>query len=168
MELTCKDRLIIANQFKILEKLYPEEAQDYSQHRKAVENGYSLHYSWLTENFNEEMTKEECQDVLDILEMYRAITFSYKKITDQSDINHDWLEFKGFDGHKETRQLSYAQYFITDLGRYEELKYGAEYPDFNSGRGTLEKYRRMLNYWVNDTAKSFELSKSQLKELLAI
>jgi hypothetical protein len=167
MQLDKKDRLIIANQLKILEKLYPEEATYYAQHRKAVENGYSLHYSWLVENFYEEMTEAECREVLDILDMYRAITFSYKKISDTSGIQDSWLKFRGFDGNKESKQFSYVQYFISDLGRFPELKYEAEYPDFNSHMPTLVKYRRMLDHW-NSHGKSFNLSKAQLTELLEV
>ncbi|MDR4493908.1 MAG: YfbU family protein [Nitrospirales bacterium] len=167
MQLDKKDRLIIANQLKILEKLYPEEATYYAQHRKALEYGYSLHYSWLVENFFEEMTVDECREVLEILNMYRAITFSYKKIQDTSGIQDSWLKFQGFDGNNESKQFSYAQYFISDLGRFDELKYEAEYPDFNSHMPTLEKYRRMLAWW-NSHGRSFELSKNQLVELLGV
>jgi uncharacterized protein YfbU (UPF0304 family) len=165
MQLDKKDRLIIANQLKILERLYPEEASYYAQHRTAVENGYSLHYSWLVENFYDEMTEAECREVLDILDMYRAVTFSYKKIEDPSGIEDYWLKFRGFDGNNESKQFSYVQYFITDLGRFEELKYEAEYADFNSHMPTLEKYRRMLSHW-SANGKSFDLSKAELKELL--
>jgi uncharacterized protein YfbU (UPF0304 family) len=167
MHLNPKDRLIIANQLKILEKLYPEEASYYAQHRKAVENGYSLHYSWLVEHFYEEMTEAECREVLDILDMYRAITFSYQKLADPSGIDEYWLRFRGFDGNNESKQFSYVQYFISDLGRFEELKYEADYPDFNSHMPTLEKYRQMLAHW-HSHGKSFDLSKDELTELLEV
>ena len=166
MNLDLKDRLIIANQFKILEKLYPEDADYYSRHRKALENGYQLHYKWLVENFYEEMSEAECKEVLDILEMYRAITFSSKKINDLTGIDDHWLRFKGFDGTHESKQYSYAQYFIVDLGRYEELKYGSEYPGLNSHGATLEKYRRMLQCWKG-RERSYELSKDELIGLLS-
>ncbi len=167
MHLELKDRLIIANQFKILEKLYPEEASYYSQHRKAVEEGYTLHYSWMVEHFYEEMTEEECREVLGILNMYRAITTSYGKLEDKEGIEVFWLKFRGFDGNNEPKQFAYAQYFISDLGRFEELKYGSDYANFNSHMETLDKYRKMLAHWVGH-GKSFELSKAQLIELLKV
>ena len=146
MKLDLKDRLLISNQLKILEKLYPEEAAYYSKHRTAIENGYELHYPWLVEHFYEEMSEAECKEILDILDMYRAITFSSKNIQDLTGIDDYWLKFKGFDGNHEVKQLGYARYFIVDLERYEELKYGMEFPTFNSHSRTLEKYRSMLNY----------------------
>ena len=42
---TLEQRLILINQYKILEKLYPEEAETYSQHREILEEGYTLHYN---------------------------------------------------------------------------------------------------------------------------
>jgi hypothetical protein len=119
--LNIKDRLIIANQLKILEKLYPEEAESYSTQRKAIEKGYKLHYSWLTEWFYEEMPEDECREVLDILEMYRAITFSYQKAQDKKGLEESKIKFRGFDGNEESKQFGYAMYFIADLGRYDEL-----------------------------------------------
>lgn len=44
MKLTKVERLILSNQYSILEKLYPEEAEHYHLQKKIVENGYSLHY----------------------------------------------------------------------------------------------------------------------------
>jgi hypothetical protein len=166
MELSEKDRLVISNQLKILEKLYPEEAKDYALHRKAIEDGYMLHYSWLAEGLYDEMSEADCREVLDILEMYRAITFSYKKAKDKEGLDEDKIKFHGFDGNEETRQFGYAMYFIIDLGRYGELKGNAEYPDLNShGDRTLSDYRKMLKIWKNYKDKHI-LTIAQIKELL--
>jgi uncharacterized protein YfbU (UPF0304 family) len=165
MDLSEKDRLIISNQLKILEKLYPEEADYYSTHRKAIEQGYKLHYNWLVEHFYDEMSQEECREVLDILEMYRAITFSYRRLTDKNGIDEKQIRFKGFDGNNEGKQFGYALYFIVDLKRYDELRYGVEYPDFNSGTPMLDRYKKMLKLWEG-YSKSFELTREQIVELL--
>lgn len=165
MDLSLKERLIISNQLKILEKLYPDEAEYYAQHRKAIENGYKLHYSWLTEYFFDEMSEEECSEVLDILEMYRAITLSYNELKDKSGIEENEIRFRGFDGNDETRQFSYANYFIIDLGRYNELRYGAEHPGFNSHCSMLDKYRRMLSEWQKCSDKQ-NLSNDDIKRIL--
>jgi uncharacterized protein YfbU (UPF0304 family) len=165
MDLTLQERLLIANQLKMLEKLYPDEADYYSKHRKAIENGYKLHYAWLVEHFSDEMTEEECREVLDILDMYRVLTFSYQKLKDKSGIDEQDIRFRGFDGNNETNQYSYVQYFVIDLERYNELRYGGEYPNFNSHCLMTEKYRRMLSAWKIHKDK-FELNKKQIKEIL--
>ena len=80
MQLTKIERLNLIHQYLILEKLYPELQQHYSELRQALEDGYSLHYSWCFEYLSKDMPEEECRKVLDILDMYRAITFSSDKI----------------------------------------------------------------------------------------
>jgi len=165
MDLTKQERLIIANQFRILEKLYPEEADYYSQHRKAVEEGYKLHYNWIMESLHDEMPEADCQEVLDVLDMYRALTFSCQKLKKEDAIEADEIRFPGFDGNSETRQFSYVNYFILDLGRYNELRYGAEYPDFNSHSPQLDKYRRMLSIWETHKEKR-ELNAKEIKAIL--
>lgn len=166
MDLTKKERVIIANQLKILEKLYPDEAKYYAEHRKAIEYGFKLHYSWVAENIDDdEMSEEECKEVLNVLDMHRAITFSYNQIKEKTNLTVDKVRFRGYDGNNETHQFSYTNYFISDLGRFEELRFGADYPDFNSHCPMVKKYRRMLDIWVKYPDK-FNLNEEQIKELL--
>ena len=168
MDLTKKDRIILSNQLKILEKLYPDEASYYANHRKAIEYGFKLHYSWVAELINDkEMSEEECKEVLDVLDMYRAITYSFKRIKDVIDIKPTDIEFHGYDGNTESEQFSYTNYFINDLGRFEELKPSSGYPDFNSHWPMIEKYRRMLKVWKKYSDKN-NLSEEQIEELLKL
>jgi uncharacterized protein YfbU (UPF0304 family) len=165
MDLTKKDRLIIANQLKILEKLYPDEADYYSKHRTAVEHGYKLHYEWLVEHFYDEMSEDECREVLDILNMYRALRFSYDNLEDKSGIEEEDIRFKGFDGNNETSRHSYVRYFILELERFSELAPESPYSDFNTHYPVLEAYRKMLAVWSGFTNK-YQLSKDQIQQLV--
>lgn len=165
MELSKKDRLIIANQLKILAKLYPSESNEYENQRKAIESGYSLNYSGIFDSIYDEMSKEECQEVIDILNMYRAITFSFQKLKDKVDIDEYYLKFQGFDGNNETDQYSYVCYFVIDLNRFQELKYGLEYPDLNSHSPMLEKYRKMLEVWKESYNKN-QLTKEDIIKII--
>lgn len=166
MELNKFERLQLINQFKILEKLYPEEEKYYSEHRQALEEGYSLHYKWIFDGLWEELSEGQCKEVLDILEMYSAITISYGQLKNKEEFQEDpWLKFRGFDGNNESHLMSYCHYFIIDLKRYEELTYGAEFPDFNSHLPSLDKYRRMLEVWSNLQQK-YHLSPQVLKQIL--
>ena len=166
MELSDKDRLIISNQLRILEALYPDEADYYAVQRKAVEQGYQLHYSELTAGFFDEMSLERCQEVLDILEMYRVLTFSAAELNDPGIDENYYLRFKGFDGNYETSEMLYAQYFVEDLDRYDELKYGSEFASFNSHTPMLEKYRCMLSSWRSLQKRSYKLSRDELLTVL--
>lgn len=168
MELTKKERLILINQYAILEKVDPANSRDHALKRTALEEGYTLQYGQIFSGIDEEMSIEDCKEVLSILEMYRAITFSYFKINNVKTIDEDKYLFKGFDGNNETEQFSYCSYFISELGRYQELTYGNEFYDFNSHMPMLDKYRRMLAVWESygDTMAKMNLNQEQIEQLL--
>lgn len=164
MDLTRVERLMISNQFKILEGLYPEDKEYYELHRKAIDEGYKLHYDDVFESLSlDELTEQECREVLDIFNMYRALTFSYEKLEDKSGVEKESIKFRGFDGNdeEEIKRLIYTRYFINDLDRFEELKYDNDRPDFNSHWPMLEKYRSMLSSWFKIN-KKFELSREEI------
>lgn len=155
-------RYELINQLLILEKLYPEDADYYSKNRKALENGYELHYSWLTENISDGLSEKQCGEVLDILDMYRSITFSWQRLHKDIEIP-DNLKFRGFDGNNETELMGYVQYFIIDLGRFDELTYGKEFPYLNSHCQMLDKYQRMLAVWRQ---YHFDLTEEQISLIM--
>lgn len=165
MKLDKKERLSLVNQFLILEKLYPEEADYYAQHRQAISEGYELHYEWIYESLLEGLSKDECRRVIDILDMYRAIYFSSRKCTNKMVKEHYWLKFPGFDGNEESSYMSYCRYFIMDLKRYDELRYGQEIPDFNSHMPTLNKYGAMFAVW-EELGKSHNLGADKILSIL--
>jgi uncharacterized protein len=167
MELTIKDRLIIANQLRILEALYPKEAADIARHRTAIERGYQLHYDWLVNSFEKELSEEQCREILEILDMYRALKFSYKELKDKRDINEEDLRFPGFDGNNEPAELGYVNYFVIDLERFNELRDTRALPVFNSHMPMLERYRRMLAIWKQDPMPGrFKLSRDRILAIL--
>ena len=163
--LTKIERLLLVNQFKILEKIYPEEADYYSQHREALEAGYVLHYDWLFEQLWDEISKEKCREVIDILSMYRAVTFSERKLDKNDRIDHRFLKFRGFDGNEESQLMAYAEYFVQNLRRFTELKYGSDRADFNSHMPMLDEYRAMLEEWKKCTDIN-ELSREEILRIL--
>jgi len=165
MELTKKERLSFIYQLRILEALYPDEAADFAHKRTALEDGYALHYQWLTESLTDDMSEEECREVLDILDMYRAITFGLTKLDESDPLRKDRLaKFPGFDGNNEGQLMSYVRYFIMDLDRYDELKEG-RLPSFNSHMPMLSTYQKMLEGWRQFENK-FELSRDQIAAVL--
>lgn len=155
-------RFELINQLLILEKLYPDEADYYAKNRKALEYGFELHYSWLTENLSDGLTEDECKEILDIMDMYRSITFSWSRLNPDKEIPNN-LKFRGFDGNNEPSLRSYVQYFIMELGRFEELKYGQSFPSFNSHTRMLERYKSKLNIWRQ---YDFDLTEQQIALLL--
>lgn len=167
MELSKKERLAFIYQLQILEALYPDEASDYAAHRIALEKGFTLQYSWMFEHLYEELSEKDCQEVLDILDMYRSITFALESLDANNPLRkHHLAIFAGFDGNNESHQMAYVRYFIVDLDRFTELRRG-DYPSFNSHCPMLDTYRAMLQRWQSIPARSrFKLSEQQLSLVL--
>ncbi len=141
--LTLKERLLLANQYLILEKLYPDEAEHYAELRKVVERGYALEYIDLVEQFSEELSKEDCLEVHDILDMHRALHDAYGRLEDKSGINADEIRFQGFDANEETRQYVYVGFLLHDQKRWSE----SNRDDLNKPWRALPRYRKMLTKW---------------------
>ncbi len=165
MELSKKDRLILINQLLILEKLYPEEADYYEKHRLALQQGFALHYEWIVENVWDDLSEADCRSVLNALDVYRAIFYSFDKLDAKDGLTEEEVRFPGFDGNNESQHLAYARYFIVDLGRYEELRRGQEYPGFNSHCPMLDTYSRMHEQWES-WGRPLPMSPEKIKALL--
>jgi len=166
MKLDIKERLSLSYQLKILEKLYPEDKQYYANHRKAIEDGYELHYSWLIEHLSDGLTSDECNFVLEVLDMYSALHFSYKQLKDSPKLIDISVKFPGFDGNNETMFMAYTKYFIEDLGRFNEIKETSN-GYYNSHSRMIPKYKKMLEIW-KDIKKPYtnEITEEQILELI--
>lgn len=87
--------------------------------------------------------------VLDILDMWRVIEYSYRELTaeekEKLEINAAPLGgepfFEGFDGNNETEYLAAADFIINKLDRFEEFKLR----DLNSHMPSLHTYERMAS-----------------------
>lgn len=167
LKLDKKERLNLSYQLKILEKLYPEEREHYANHRKAIEDGYELHYSWLTEHISDDvLTREESREVLDILEMYSDIYFSYEALKPPTKITHEFIKFPGFDGNNESKRLDYTIYFIEDLGRFQFIKELTK-SHYNSPQKMIPKYQKMLEkFKIISTEERKNLSEEQIIDLI--
>lgn len=169
ISLSLKERLQLSYQLKILEKLYPDEAEDYAAHRKAVENGYALHYDWMVDYFGKELPAEECEKVIDILDMYATILNSYEALEDKSGIDPEEIKFKGFDGNNEAEYRNYALYFMYDLERFNELhvKTTRAFGAHNSHRQMLYRYENMLKVWKSlSIHNQYDLTKEDIIAIL--
>ncbi len=129
MELSRTERWILSNQYRILEVLYPSEAEIFKNHRDAIERGYELEYAAICPAYpdDETLSSKGCQEVIDILSMYRALE----------------IKFPGFDGNEETNQYAYARHLRDEDRFMESLKES----DFNSHTPMLGRYREMLYEW---------------------
>ncbi|MGH9631020.1 MAG: YfbU family protein [Bryobacteraceae bacterium] len=138
--LTLKERLLLANQCRILAKLYPDEKDHYEEMHQALTSGYALHYGDLVNFFCDEMTADECREVIHIIDMHRALNDAYQRMVDKGQVKPEEIEFRGFDGNEETKYLNYAKFLMEVQGRWKEL----HRDDLNTHWPILSRYRKML------------------------
>ena len=156
--LNLKDRLMIANQYEILSRLTKDdhEKKQYENLRDIFVSGYSRYYSLATEWFSEEVNQEECKFVVDVLDMFRELYFSWVRNEEaQKEVEEECVLFKGFDLNDtvEAKYFSFYKFLVEDLGRYSEIKELMEQgkiEDFNShgfgpGRHGLQRMVRKHN-----------------------
>jgi hypothetical protein len=166
IKLDIKERLQLSFQLKILEKLYPEEEEYYANHRKAIEDGYELHYSWIAENISEGLSTEECKEVLDILDMYMAMYISFLALKNPQKLSIDSIIFPGFDGNNETMRMLYTKYIIEELNRFEEIQKLTK-GEYNSHTEMIPTYKNMLEKWNQfPFEESHSLNEEQLLDLI--
>lgn len=165
MKLSKFERLMLVNQFKILERLYPDESDYYQVQRKALEWGYARHYKDLLKWISDEMSKEDCDEIVEIIDLHRVLYSSYSNLVDKGNISLEDIGFRGFDGNVEAQELLYTVYCMHDLDGYQELRGGRQKDDFSSHSPMLGKYRRMLKVW-SGKSRSGQLSKEDIEDII--
>lgn len=97
--------------------------------------------------FSEQSTPDIVKEVLDILEMWSTIEYSYEQLTGKEKTVLEEKakpfgkpKFEGFDGNNESEHMGTASFLVNKLDRFDEFK-GR---NFNSHSRSLNNYRRML------------------------
>lgn len=161
-------RQILINQYEILAKLNPREEEFYNLKIEMLQRGYkSLYMSEIFGVFESELSDEQFEEVTNIMNMFRAIVFSYRDLPDldKKDIDAKCIWFPGFDGNNEGKYEGFAEFFIEEMGRFQELKHPNR--DYNIHRQMLDKYKLMLSIWNDiEVEKKFKLSKDDIKNLI--
>lgn len=151
--LTMTERLLLANQSRILAALDPDEADYYARRSETLEEGYAGEYGDVFAAVGPELTRTECALVWDLLDMFRVLSASIEALSpaDRAVLGEeriDRLQFQGFDisDELEGRLLSYVQYLVrgrrwSEVGpRLEEIG-----DDGNSHHRCLPFYRLLLD-----------------------
>jgi len=158
LKLTKTERVILANQYRLLEVLVPDEADYFAQRREIVEKGYAIHYSEIDQWFYEEMEPEASRDILDILNMFRAISnAAHRKLSVSAK-----LTFEGFDGNEESSEFGYVTFLVETLKRFTEINAN----QLNSHCPMLKRYRAMLAEW-RECKVEYELTQAEVDRIAA-
>ena len=159
MQLTKTERWILSNQYRILEALYPDEADSLMKARMALDSGYELEYEHISQHIDKDtLNKHDCVEVHDILQMFSNLKHAYEKLSEKPEIDMWQIEFIGFDGNNEPEQLAYARYLCEDGEHYEDLHVR------NSHSHTLDRYRRQLRVW-RSMDHPFMLTKDEIEQI---
>jgi uncharacterized protein YfbU (UPF0304 family) len=160
--LTETERLLLANQCRILERLIPEEADHYKSAAVVLENGYTLDYSDVFSSVSDELGEEECREVTAVLSMFRALRSAYDGLQDKANIDLNRITFAGFDGNEESRSYHYARFLVETPHNWDDYK-GKE---LNSHHNVLPRYRSMLRAW-EASPKKHELTTEDIARIAA-
>lgn len=145
-DLSLKDRLILSNQYRILELLDKERASEHVEHRAVLTHAQETHYVTLLEDFSNALNLDVTREVMDILAMFTRLRLSYDHLGGPASIVEEGIEFSGFNPEFEAEALSYAQFYMQKLGRHRWLR-ARDGKGIESSVPMLDVYRRMLSAW---------------------
>ena len=168
-KLSRLDRYFLSNQLRILEALYPDEADDIAVRREAVERGYEMLYHWDMDFIyggDDVMTVEESSEVWDTLDMFCAIDMSAKRIGKAELQGSAFAKFRGYDGNNETKFMAFAAFTVERLNRFEYVPMPKK-GYWNSHMPTRHAYNRMLAEWRKvPRERRLELTEDELAAIL--
>lgn len=160
LKLTYAERVILSNQFQILAKLDPDNAADHKQSQEIIDSGYEALYGTAAANvFEESVPVEVCEEVHDILDMYRNFAFSCRDLGIEPEALG--ADFDGFDANAGTGHYGYAHFRRRDQGLWSELK---GYPDNSHSSSSLPTYRSMLQRY-RTVGKHIKLTEEEIKAI---
>ena len=166
MELSLLERWMVSNQLRILEALYPDEAEELAIQREAIEAGYEFVYDIIHPTDPETMTEADGRKVWNTLDMFRAIDYSIRKLETDDFEDHYFRKFHGYDGNNETKFMAFASYTIERLERWTDLPLNQP-GVFNSHSPMRDHYQRMLEVWEDfPLEERFRMNSRQVQAVL--
>ncbi|PZE31877.1 YfbU family protein [Curtobacterium sp. MCLR17_042] len=134
----------------------PDAAEWEVERAKVLEYGWTGEYPQLFTTIYAELPRRDSGLVMDILDMFRALETSMKRLDNDERIavesrSHNIAVFRGFDANDdyESRLLSYARHLVVDQGKWVDLADrfadGTPYDGGNSHHPWLRSYKRMLD-----------------------
>lgn len=145
-DLSLKERLSLANQYRILELLDKEGADRHRENRDILTSGKETHYAVLLESFDGAPSLDVIREVMDILAMFTRLRLSADLLDGIDGVEDADIQFGGFHPDLEAALLSFTRFYVMKLGRHvwlcEQLSPGLE-----SAAPMADIYRRMLAAW---------------------
>lgn len=151
------DRQVLSLLHRILARVLPKDANDVDgdvdyqlMRARILEEGFTGEYWFETAGFRTELSRRDCGRILDMLDMFRIITYSVDHLTKEGTPVAEelafQLEFRGFDHNDplEGHMANYVEFLMRD-DRWTELEPQLKRHDNgNSHHRVLDTYMRML------------------------
>jgi len=163
-KLTYTERLILANQFKILSIIDEDNSDGHKYCEDIVTHGYEGFYDELYTGIYNPTPQEICTETFDILDMYRGIENSVAGLneSDKKKLDLERIEFKGFDANNDSH-YGFMSFLVERADRYDEYK--GKYINSHTA-STLDKYRRMLKVFNTFGSDRNNMTGDHLKKLI--
>ncbi|MBN6492922.1 YfbU family protein [Acinetobacter pittii] len=159
LELTDKERLILANQYEILGLLKKEDY--YLDLAEQLRDGHKWLYRQSFGTLSENLPDEDAELVLNILEVHKALKISYDALTDKSGISIQDISFAGFDGNNESELID----FVDALKKSNRFVNVIDAGVRNSHIPKVHTYETMIQKW-HELDQSYTLTKDQILYIL--
>ncbi|HCI7175208.1 MULTISPECIES: YfbU family protein [Acinetobacter calcoaceticus/baumannii complex] len=159
IELTDKERLILANQYEILGLLKKEDY--YLDLAEQLRDGHKWLYEQSFDTFSDNLSDEDAELVLDTLELYEALKDSYDALSDTSGLSPQDVKFAGFDGNNESEFMRFVDALKKSNRFVDVIDAGVR----NSHMRKVHIYETMIQKW-NGLNRSNTLTKDQILFIL--
>ena len=175
MELSSGEKLILLMLTEIYEYLKIDGEIDPRFIREAIFREQTWGIAWQYPGIigsSENPTPPVVSKVLDILEMWEHLEYSYNQLqpADKARVEKEAeqfgsrVRFRGFDGNNETEYMAAAGFLVNDLERFSIFKER----DLNSHMPSLDTYGRMLAVYkpIRNSHEFGPLSAEQIIRIL--
>ena len=158
-------RLVLGNQNRILAKLYPKDAELYTERSQIFEKGYTVFYTEMFEDIYDGLTAENCRFVMQTLDLYWDLQYQFGRLKNKEGIKAEDVQFPGWDSNEEPERVGFSEFLVGYEGKYEGLKYAKDFDAQITDPSKL--YKRQLNLFQKYQL-DIKLTAAQMKEILGI
>lgn len=163
--ISLTERLILAQQSRILAAVDPKQREDHIFVAEIFENGFTDFYDEAFIVITPEFGKEDSDYVRTIMGIYLDIQYSYdNKLTEEERKEVGDATFLGFDGN-DTQDIYRARFarFCMNHGQYKSLRCMSS--DLNSHMPVGQKYTSMIRRY-EEMGSPRELTADQIKNVI--
>lgn len=154
------ERLILANQYEILAELNDGD-EELKRTAEYFREGYKWLYDTVLDGLSPNMSDDDANFVIDVLNVYRVLDSSYDQLSDKAGLTQADIAFRGFDGNNEPELMGFVA-ALRGSGRFTE-----------SAQAPLNSHAQMTAYYVRLLERYEEMGKpslmtaEQIRELLS-